>query len=64
MVELEEIPGPPGLPFLGNVQDLDPVNSIASLERLAEIYGEIEVFSLLFEACFADHMFPSSRSYL
>ncbi|KAA8565429.1 hypothetical protein EYC84_009289 [Monilinia fructicola] len=41
MVELEEIPGPPGLPFLGNVQDLDPVNSIASLERLAEIYGPI-----------------------
>ncbi|KAF7916449.1 uncharacterized protein EAE97_012109 [Botrytis byssoidea] len=41
MAELEEIPGPPGLPFLGNVSDVDPVNSIASLERLAEIYGPI-----------------------
>ena len=39
MVELEEIPGPLGLPFLGNVSEVDPVNSIASLERLAEIYG-------------------------
>ncbi|CCD33597.1 hypothetical protein BofuT4_P072760.1 [Botrytis cinerea T4] len=41
MAELEEIPGPPGLPFLGNVSEVDPVNSIASLERLAEIYGPI-----------------------
>lgn len=42
MAELEEIPGPPGIPFLGNVQDLDPINVTASLERLAEIYGENE----------------------
>ncbi|QSZ36198.1 hypothetical protein DSL72_007324 [Monilinia vaccinii-corymbosi] len=41
MANWEEIPGPPGIPFLGNVQDLDPINSIASLERLAETYGPI-----------------------
>ncbi|KAJ8069548.1 hypothetical protein OCU04_003198 [Sclerotinia nivalis] len=41
MAALEEIPGPPGLPFLGNVHDLDPVNPFASIERLAGIYGPI-----------------------
>jgi cytochrome P450/NADPH-cytochrome P450 reductase len=35
----EEIPGPPGLPFLGNVIDVDPTNSMVSLRRLADIYG-------------------------
>jgi cytochrome P450/NADPH-cytochrome P450 reductase len=35
----EEIPGPPGLPFLGNVTDVDPTNSMVSLQRLADIYG-------------------------
>ena len=33
------IPGPPGLPFLGNALDLDPQNQNASLTRLADIYG-------------------------
>lgn len=37
----EEIPGPPGLPFLGNVTDVDPTNSMVSLRRLADIYGPI-----------------------
>ncbi|KAI9048833.1 hypothetical protein LZ554_007664 [Drepanopeziza brunnea f. sp. 'monogermtubi'] len=35
------IPGPPGLPFVGNINDLDPKGSIASLSRLAETYGSI-----------------------
>lgn len=51
MANLEEIPGPPGLPFLGNVNDVDPVNSVASLERLAEIYGENEVIPILLNYC-------------
>ncbi|EDN95818.1 hypothetical protein SS1G_11697 [Sclerotinia sclerotiorum 1980 UF-70] len=41
MAALEEIPGPPGLPFLGNVQDVNPISPLASIERLAGIYGSI-----------------------
>ncbi|KAG9233573.1 fatty acid hydroxylase [Amylocarpus encephaloides] len=37
----ETITGPPGLPFLGNITDLDPLNASASLARIAETYGEI-----------------------
>ena len=33
------IPGPPGLPLIGNVFDVDPQNQSASLARLADIYG-------------------------
>lgn len=51
MAALEEIPGPPGLPFLGNVSDVDPVNSIASLERLAEIYGRNDKVHYSFDYC-------------
>jgi hypothetical protein len=36
----EAIPGPPGLPFLGNVGDVTPGDSVASFQRLAEIYGK------------------------
>ncbi|KAK2627065.1 hypothetical protein QTJ16_003031 [Diplocarpon rosae] len=36
----EPIPGPPGLPLLGNISDLDPAHSIASLGHLAETYGK------------------------
>lgn len=39
------IPSPPGLPFLGNVFDVDPQNTLESLDRLADIYG---MFRLLF----------------
>ena len=34
-----EIPSPPGLPFLGNINALDPENLMASVEHLADIYG-------------------------
>ena len=33
------IPGPPGLPFLGNLNDIDPGDSLNSLSRLADTYG-------------------------
>jgi cytochrome P450 / NADPH-cytochrome P450 reductase len=33
------IPGPPGLPLLGNIADFDPVNSTKSLSQLADTYG-------------------------
>ncbi|KAF2104350.1 cytochrome P450 [Rhizodiscina lignyota] len=37
----EEIPGPPGLPFVGNVFDIDPNNTINSFSHLADKYGPI-----------------------
>lgn len=37
----EPIPGPPGLPILGNINDIDPVDTITSLGRLADTYGPI-----------------------
>jgi hypothetical protein len=33
------IPGPPGLPLLGNMADVDPLDSMRSLTRLADTYG-------------------------
>lgn len=36
-----EIPGPKGLPFVGNVFDMDFEMPIRGLERLAEQYGPI-----------------------
>lgn len=39
MVEPQPIPGPPGLPLLGNFADLDPVDGVGSLCRLADKYG-------------------------
>lgn len=41
MVEPQPIPGPPGLPLVGNLTDLDPVDGIGSLGRLADKYGMI-----------------------
>jgi hypothetical protein len=35
------IPGPPGLPVVGNVYDLDLVNTMESLNLLADTYGEV-----------------------
>ncbi len=35
------IPQPPGIPLLGNVFDVNPNNTWASLKKLAEKYGEI-----------------------
>ena len=41
-MDLEDIPGPRGLPFLGNMLDLrDDEAPLRALERLAEIYGPI-----------------------
>ncbi|KAH7346150.1 P450 family fatty acid hydroxylase [Rhexocercosporidium sp. MPI-PUGE-AT-0058] len=37
----EPIPGAPGLPILGNSNDIDPLDATASLCRLAETYGPI-----------------------
>lgn len=37
----QPIPQPPGLPLVGNVLDIDPNNTWASLKALAEKYGEI-----------------------
>ena len=37
------VPSPPGLPILGNISDIDPQNSIASLCHLADIYGTGEL---------------------
>ncbi|KUJ12657.1 putative cytochrome P450 oxidoreductase OrdA-like protein [Mollisia scopiformis] len=42
----QPIPGPPGLPILGNIHDIDPADSIASIGRLADTYGEIFKLSL------------------
>lgn len=36
----EQIPGPKALPFLGNIQDIDPVDIIKSLGVLADTYGK------------------------
>lgn len=33
------IPGPPGLPILGNIYDLDHSDTISSFSRLADTYG-------------------------
>lgn len=35
----QPIPGPPGLPILGNISDIDPADSVNSLGRLADTYG-------------------------
>lgn len=34
------IPQPPGVPFLGNIKDVDPGNTWWSLKTLAEKYGQ------------------------
>ncbi|KAF2866675.1 cytochrome P450 [Massariosphaeria phaeospora] len=42
----EPIPGPPGLPFLGNVADIDPENPIQSITNLTDTYGPIWKFQI------------------
>jgi cytochrome P450/NADPH-cytochrome P450 reductase len=45
-MELEPIPGPPGLPLLGNMADIDPENTNQSFINLSDIYGPIWKFHL------------------
>lgn len=33
------IPGPPGLPLIGNVGDIDPAFPLGSLKNMADTYG-------------------------
>ncbi|KAH8751145.1 fatty acid hydroxylase [Hyaloscypha sp. PMI_1271] len=35
------VPGPPGLPLIGNLNDIDATDGMASLSRLADTYGPI-----------------------
>lgn len=42
-----DIPHPPGLPFLGNLRDIDPDLPIVSLGNMADLYGEIYSFSMV-----------------
>lgn len=44
------IPGPPGIPLLGNINDVDPAEAIVSLGRLADTYG-LNPFNELPEQC-------------
>jgi len=41
MVKPLPIPGPPGVPLLGNIPDIDLDHPIESLGRIADTYGEI-----------------------
>ncbi|KFZ01289.1 hypothetical protein V500_00823 [Pseudogymnoascus sp. VKM F-4518 (FW-2643)] len=52
------IPGPAGYPMIGNLADVDPSNSIESLGRLADTYGEIFKLNLLGE----ERLFISSQA--
>lgn len=49
------IPSPPGLPFLGNVGDIDPNFPLGSMVNMAEKYGEF--FSASVPSC----RLPSTR---
>ncbi|KAL5312931.1 hypothetical protein ACEPPN_019357 [Leptodophora sp. 'Broadleaf-Isolate-01'] len=56
----EPIPGPPGLPLLGNINDIDPADSMADLCRLVDTYGPI--FKLNLGG--SDRVFISTRELL
>jgi Cytochrome P450 len=43
----QPIPQPKGLPLLGNVLDVKPSNTWASLKKLAETHGEIFKITVL-----------------
>ena len=46
----EPIPGPRGLPFLGNIRDIDPVDTIKSLGLIADTYGAFASFVTTYPA--------------
>jgi hypothetical protein len=39
-MEHATIPGPPGLPIIGNISDIDATNPIQSLSNLTKQYGK------------------------
>lgn len=41
MAETTPIPGPPGLPLIGNLKDIDLNNTVQSFMSLSETYGPI-----------------------
>ncbi|KAK7193653.1 hypothetical protein DPSP01_000204 [Paraphaeosphaeria sporulosa] len=45
-MEYEPLPGPPGLPIIGNLGDIDAENPMQSFIRLSDTYGEIWKFHL------------------
>ncbi|KAJ5183808.1 Oxidoreductase FAD/NAD(P)-binding [Penicillium capsulatum] len=45
--EYTPIPGPPGIPFVGNIWDVDPQTPLLSMDRLAETYGPIFKMTVL-----------------
>lgn len=48
------IPGPPGLPLLGNLTDIDPTNVVVSFNHLADTYGILNPLCSLKLWYFAD----------
>ncbi|KPM34016.1 Bifunctional P-450:NADPH-P450 reductase [Neonectria ditissima] len=55
-----KIPGPRGLPLLGNIADIDPSDAVASLGRIAETYGPIYKLNLVG----SEKLFISSRELM
>lgn len=45
--KLQPIPQPPGLPIVGNINDIDPELPLLSVMNLADQYGEIFKLSLM-----------------
>jgi cytochrome P450 / NADPH-cytochrome P450 reductase len=45
MANAVPIPEPPGLPFLGNINEFSPENPLADILRLSDTYGRYLSFS-------------------
>ncbi|KAH7006759.1 cytochrome P450 [Ilyonectria destructans] len=54
------IPGPRGLPLLGNIADINPSDAVASLGRISETYGPIYKLNL----AGSEKLFISSRELM
>ncbi|PVI05918.1 NADPH-cytochrome P450 reductase-like protein [Periconia macrospinosa] len=59
MGEFEPIPGPPGLPILGNLSDIDPESPNLSFQRLTDTYGPIWKFYIT-----GDRVVISSQAFM
>ncbi|KAF7554690.1 hypothetical protein G7Z17_g2691 [Cylindrodendrum hubeiense] len=57
---LANVPGPRGLPILGNIADINPSDAVASLGRIAETYGSIYKLNL----AGSERLFISSRELM